>query len=343
MTLLTTFDLPSVVGVTAEATVLGRRMIAAWQRDGVFQLVLPAAEAGIVSQAFAHSRRFFRQPIERKARWVSQRSYSGYVASQEQLIAGEPNWAEGFILYPDLPADDAHVHACWPGHGPVPWPDRAYQAALNAALALTEEISERLLRLLALGLEEPINAFTRLTGAGWHSLRSLRLPPRPSPHHVRGLGANTDAGLLLLAAQEGGGGLYVRPPTLDERRMRNWCAGESSAGWHEHDHRWRLVPPLPQALAVMPGDVMQLMSSGRVLATPLKVQLSTRERFVLTHSHGPRFDAWVRPLAALDTSAPLHYGSHVTRLCMRDFPHRPTTGYIRRLGGLAQLPVHPDQ
>src|SRR5215218_6423908 len=94
-------------------------------------------------------------------------------------------------------------------------------------------IGERLLQLVALGLGlAELTALTALTRDGWHHMRVLRFPAR-SQGATRGIGAHTDYGLLVIAAQDDVGGLYIRPPVDGEQRRRNWLPGESSAGMYE--------------------------------------------------------------------------------------------------------------
>ena len=82
--------------------------------------------------AFEASRRFFRMPMASKARCISDLSYSGYIASGEEMTAGEADYSEIFTVCPDIAADDPRVRAQWPCHGPVPWPDEDYRDGMNA-------------------------------------------------------------------------------------------------------------------------------------------------------------------------------------------------------------------
>lgn len=66
----------------------------------------------------------------------------------------------------------------------------------------------------------------------------------------RGIGSHTDYGLLVIAAQDSVGGLFIRPPYADEQ-FANW--EKSSAGMKEDDDRWVYVPPVPNVFTVFPG------------------------------------------------------------------------------------------
>ncbi|MFD1050506.1 2OG-Fe(II) oxygenase family protein, partial [Kibdelosporangium lantanae] len=193
------------------------------------------------------------------------------------------------------------------------------------------------LRLVALGLGlSDIDALTRLTQDGWHHMRVLRFPARTS-ETARGIGAHTDYGLLVIAAQDDVGGLYVRPPVPGEKRNRNWLDTESSAGMYENEEPWNFVPPVPDTLTVFPGDILQFLTGGELLSTPHKVRLNDRERYTMAYFHEPNFNVTVRPFTEPGS---IHYGTHFTNMFMRCYPDRITTGRILaedRLAVLADL------
>ncbi len=206
MTVLQTFHIPDTVTGTAADIELAQRMVQAWRRDGIFQVATDDIQSRKTETAFEASRRFFRLPMQVKAGCVSDLSYTGYIASGEEITAGEADYSEIYI------------------------------------------------------------------------------------------GAHTDYGLLVIAAQDDVGGLYIRPPVEGETRKRNWLPDESSAGMYENEAPWTFVKPVPNVLTVFPGDIMQFMTGGRLLSTPHKVRLNTRERFALAYFHEPNFQACARPL-----------------------------------------------
>lgn len=66
----------------------------------------------------------------------------------------------------------------------------------------------------------------------------------------RGIGSHTDYGLLVIAAQDDVGGLFIRPPYEGEN-YANWQ--NSAAGMKEDDDGWVYVPPVPGVFTVFPG------------------------------------------------------------------------------------------
>jgi isopenicillin N synthase-like dioxygenase len=340
MTDLQTFSLPVTVNGGVRDINLAHRMIRAWQADGIYQVAIGAKQKQATAAAVAASKRFFAQPMDVKARHVSDLTYSGYIASGEEVTAGEADYSEIFTVCKDVPRDDPRVQANWPCHGPVPWPDNAYRQSMQAFMGELGSIGEKLLKLTALGLDlTDVDALTRLTKDGWHHMRVLRFPAR-SEHTARGIGAHTDYGLLVIAMQDEVGGLYVRPPVDGEWRCRNWLDTESSAGMYENEEPWTYVRPVPDVLTVFPGDILQFITRGKLLSTPHKVALNTRERFALAYFHEPNFQACIRPLTHPAGDEHIHYGTHFTNMFLRCYPDRITTARIHaedRLSVLAAL------
>jgi isopenicillin N synthase-like dioxygenase len=328
MTQLQTFDLPeSVVGARSDIE-LGRKLIAAWRNDGIFQIARNARQDRKTERAFEAGRRFFRMPLALKSKCISDLTYSGYIASGEELTAGENDYSETFTVTPDIPLRDMRVLQKWPCHGPTPWPDDDYRESMKSFMSELGIIGEKLLKLVALGLQlDDMHRLTRLTRSGWHHMQVLRFPT-VSSKSARGIGAHTDYGMLVVAAQDDVGGLYIRPPVEGEKRKRNWLPNESMAGMYEHEDPWTFVEPVPHVFTVFPGDILQFLTNGYLLSTPHKVRLNTRERFALAYFHEPNFDVNVRPLDDPGSTDNIHYGTHFTNVFMRCYPERITTRRI---------------
>lgn len=337
MTELRTFHLPaSVIGAQSDLA-LARQMIESWQTDGIFQIASSPALDEKTRNAMSASRHFFGMPKEFKSRHVSELTYSGYIASGEEVTAGEADCSEIFTVCKDVPLDDPRVRDGWPCHGPVPWPDRHYQRSMQAFMDELGSIGDRLLQLVALGLGlAELTALTDLTRDGWHHMRVLRFPAR-SQGATRGIGAHTDYGLLVIAAQDDVGGLYIRPPVDGEHRNRNWLQTESTAGMYENQEPWTFVRPAPGVLTVFPGDILQFLTGNTLLSTPHKVTLNTRERYTMAYFHEPNFEARIRPASGPDNADYLHYGTHFTNMFMRCYPERVTTQRILQEGRLSVL------
>jgi hypothetical protein len=188
VTILQTFRLPGAVTGTETDVRLGHDLVRAWQADGILQVATDPAQDRVTADAIEASRRFFAQRLEVKARHVSDLSYSGYIASGEEVTAGEADYSEIFTVCKDLAPDDPRVQQQWPCHGPVPWPSAEYARRMHAFTDQLGSIGEKLLRLVALGLDlDDIDVLTRLTHDGWHHMRVLRFPALSQGYCVVGL------------------------------------------------------------------------------------------------------------------------------------------------------------
>ncbi len=330
-----TFGLPESVDGSHSA--LGREMISAWQADGICQIGLTRHQVQKLQDTFDASRRFFAEPASFKTKCVSDLTYAGYIASGEEVTAGEADLSEIFTVCQDIPLSESRVRAKWPCHGPVPWPSAEYRRAMQSYMTELGGIGDRVLRLIALGLDLPADTLTNLADDGWHHMRVLRFPAA-SERGSRGIGAHTDYGMLVIAAQDDVGGLFVRPPVAGEHRNRNWLDTESTAGMYEDDEPWTFVEPVANVLTVFPGDILQFLTADQLLSTPHKVRLADRERYTMAYFHEPNFNTTIRPLT--DGDDKIHYGTHFTNMFMRCYPDRITTQRIvaeDRLKTLAAL------
>ncbi|KAJ0335211.1 hypothetical protein COL922a_009580 [Colletotrichum nupharicola] len=205
---------------------------------------------------------FFAKPPAEKAAFVDSQSYAGYIASGEEITDGIADYSEIFTVTKDLDLAEPRVRAKWPCHGPAPWPD--YE------------------------MKQPMTTY-------------MEFPPTHNTNgkgkEGRGIGSHTDYGLLVIAAQDDVGGLFIRPP-YDGEHYANW--EKSAAGMKEDDEKWHYVPPVPNVFTVFPGDIMQYITNSYLPSTPHKVGLNTRDRFAFAYFHEPSFQAVAKPLPGYD-------------------------------------------
>jgi isopenicillin N synthase-like dioxygenase len=315
-------------------------MVQTWRKDGIFQIRLTGDQGAAFRKAFEVSKSYFLRPFREKAKHVDDQSFSGYIASGEELTDGVADYSEIFTITKDLALSDPRVQQKWPCHGPCPWPDKSYEATMKELMAVLGESGEKLLKLTALGLDlvNP-NAFTNLTEDGWHHMRVLRFPQVDKTNGKgkagRGIGSHTDYGLLVIAAQDHVGGLFVRPP-MDGESVRNW--EKYAAGHKEGDEKWTYVPPVENVLTVFPGDMMQYMTNDYLHSTPHKVGLNTSERYAFAYFHEPNFSSVIQPLPEYGPQGKgIHYGTHFTDMFMRNYPERVTAKRVREENRLAIL------
>ncbi|TFB05428.1 2-oxoglutarate-dependent ethylene/succinate-forming enzyme [Trichoderma ghanense] len=334
---LETFTLPESVSGSVSDKAIADAMIGAWRRDGILQIGMTKSQQRTYQAASAASRRFFAQPHARKQACVDGSSYSGYIASGEEITDGVADYSEIFTVTKDLPHTDKRVAQGWPCHGPCPWLDQDMKAVMTRYLEDLAVSGEKLLQLIEMGLDIPTGSLTKYTNDGWHHMRVLRFPQNNRTNGKgkkgRGIGSHTDYGLLVIAAQDSVGGLFVRPPRENERFF-NW--ERSSAGLRENEAGWVYVPPVAGTFTVFPGDMMQYMTNNFLQSTPHKVGLNVRERFAFAYFHEPNFRSVVRPLpgfnAGQSPTGGIHYGTHFTNMFLRNYPDRITTARLQEEG-----------
>lgn len=320
----------------------------AWRKDGILQIKYPSG-LQVLLDAIKQSKAFFALKHDEKARCVDSQSFAGYIASGEEITDGIADYSEIFTVTKDLEQTDSRVQAQWPCHGPNPWPEElpSFSHAIQLLMEEKGRIGENILRLtaLGLGLRDP-EALNKLTKDGWHHMRVLRFPAVDNTNGKgetgRGIGSHTDYGLLVIAAQDEVGGLFVRPPYADE----NYCNWEkSAAGAYENDDKWLYVAPVENTFTVFTGDMMQYMVSKNKTAsparhllstlqtnsylpsTPHKVGLNTKERCAFAYFHEPNFNAICDRLPEFKDGSEtegVHYGTHFTKMFMRNYPERIT-------------------
>jgi isopenicillin N synthase-like dioxygenase len=198
---------------------------------------------------------------------------------------------ETFDIGPDLEPGDAG-DATAPAAA-TPWPTaelgEGFRDTMRAYFEACHRLHLRLLRLIALGLGLPRPDVLVSRCDGRHcNLRLLHYPElalpttaplsSPSPSNDRGdddgrvvvRGArHTDFGTLTLVAQDDVGGLRVQPIARDECSRPQALSEESSIS--NHESRWISVKPVEGALVVNVGDMLQMLTNGRLKATPHQV------------------------------------------------------------------------
>lgn len=171
---LQTFILPEEVSGSDEDKKLGKAIVDAWKKDGILQIAMKPEQQGLYKAANLASKRFFSKPYAQKAACIDSQTYSGYIASGEELTDGIADYSETFTVTKDLELDEPRVVAKWPCHGRCPWPDYEMKNPMERYMKSLGESGEILLKLTELGLGVPEGSLTDYTKDGWHHMRILR-------------------------------------------------------------------------------------------------------------------------------------------------------------------------
>jgi isopenicillin N synthase-like dioxygenase len=217
-------------------------------------------QQSIIDDAFAASRGFFDLDQAKKDQWhptgpARQRGYHalatrGLANTLDQSIP--PDLRETVFLGPlrDHGTYLASIPEAATAYAPNIYPDTpaAFSKALRSIYRAYERLSLDLLRIFAVALNIPEDAFTSKMGRNFSILSSHHYPPLsapPSPGQLR-TGAHTDFGVFtVLAMTDAVGGLEARLP----------------------DGRWTPVRPRPGTLVVNLGDMMARWTNDRWTST----------------------------------------------------------------------------
>lgn len=260
-----------------------RDLVAACERYGFVSVV----GHGIAPELFAEVRdvvrRLFDLPDEvKQRRQITPDNYRGYIPlgfftpNRAEVNGADPDRYEGWKLHWECPPDHPVTAEC-ALYGPNRWPDELpelrgvvtqYWEACDRAVAPMFDAIAPVLRVDAAQLR------------AWHdapltNMTLLHYPPSPPTGDATGIHPHKDTNVLTLLHPDPVGGLEVRAPT-----------GE-----------WIKVDAPPDALVVNVGEMLELWSGGRLMATPHRVvNRSGRERYSFPFFVVPHHAVVVEPL-----------------------------------------------
>ncbi|MCD5342448.1 isopenicillin N synthase family oxygenase [Arthrobacter sp. AK04] len=253
---------------------------------GFFQVTGYGAAPGQPEQLLDTIRRFFSLPLEERLKLDNRLSphFRGYTRMGTEVTQGRADAREQIDYSPerqpvtDYPEDQPF----WLLQGPNLWPDASLPELRSAAMAwadLMSRVGMELLRGIAVSLQLPEDYFDE--------------PFRGSPawmgklvHYVggvveaagdQGVGSHADYGFVTLLLQDDVGGLEVLPP--------------GAAGWVP-------VEPIPGALVVNLGEMLEVATEGYLAATIHRVQAPPPgvDRYSVPFFWSPRLDAVIEPV-----------------------------------------------
>lgn len=224
---------------------------------------------------------YFDRPADDKLRdCITRDNYRGYIPTGFfSPNAGDAagDLYEGYKLHYEVATDDPIVSDC-DLYGPNKWPPApaGFRESILAYWAACDSVAAMLLRIMADILKVDPTWFLELFGQPLTNMTLLHYPPQPAADGHFGIHPHKDTDALTILAAEGIAGLMIKRRGSDD---------------------WIEAAPLPQALLVNIGDLLELWSGGMFVSTPHKVvNTSGKERYSFPYFVVPRFDTVVRPL-----------------------------------------------
>ncbi|TAP43589.1 2-oxoglutarate and iron-dependent oxygenase domain-containing protein [Arthrobacter sp. S39] len=253
---------------------------------GFFQLTGYGAAPGQAEDLLAVIKRFFDLPLEERMKLDNRLSphFRGYTRMGTEVTQGRADAREQIDYsperdpIPDYPADQPF----WLLQGHNQWPDEALPELKQAAMAwadLMSAVGMELMRAIAVSLQLPEEYFDdpfRDTPA-WMGKLVHYVGGVVEAAGDQGVGSHADYGFVTLLLQDGVGGLEVLPPGATE---------------------WAPVEPIPGALVVNLGEMLEVATEGYLAATIHRVQAPPPgvDRYSVPFFWSPRLDAVIDPV-----------------------------------------------
>lgn len=261
--------------------------------EGLAQLRQAASEVGFFYLAdhglsddaqqeyLALSRAFFQLPAAEKQSvdMIHSPHFRGYNAMGNEMTAGRLDAREQFDwMNEELALSAEQLKYPWQKLiGPNLWPSAmpTLKPALTTLQNQLTDITVNLLQKLCESLGVDGHALDHTIGAQPYThAKLIRYPAQESPQ--QGVGAHKDPGYLTLVMQDAQSGLKV-----------------------ERGNEWVDVPPIPGALVVNIGELLELASNGYLKATNHKVEspIQSAERYSIAFFMAAQLSATVPVLS----------------------------------------------
>ncbi|XP_010537951.1 PREDICTED: gibberellin 3-beta-dioxygenase 2-like [Tarenaya hassleriana] len=242
---------------------------------GAFQVTNHGVPLPLLDDIEFLSRSLFQLPPHRKFKAARpENGISGYGVARIASFFHKQMWSEGFTLA-GSPLD--HFRKLWPRH------HLRYCNIIKEYEEQMQKLARRLTWLVlgSLGVTEgdikwagPNSDFNGAQAA----IQLNHYPVCPEPDRAMGLAAHTDSTLLTVLYQSNTAGLQV----------------------FKDGFGWLTVPPIPGSLVVNIGDLLHILSNGRLSSALHRVRVNQdRPRFSVAYLWGPQADVQISPLPKL--------------------------------------------
>ena len=271
----------------------------------VYNTVFTSARMRFVLAAY---RAFFALPVEVKDQVNMARTGSnrGWGAPQSEQVDPDanPDYKEVFDCGYSLP--DGDIRVALPVYAPNHWPDRpaGFEQVIRGYYSDALDVARGILRGIAMSIGADADFFDTKFDCPMALLRGNYYPPRPDWAGDKdfGIGAHTDYGCLTLLATDGQPGLEVQPRGRDE---------------------WLPVQAPPGEFIINFGEMLEMWTEGRVVATLHRVKGGSDERISVPLFFNPNVETNVAPLGS---GKLIRAGDHLSRRYAETYVHLQAKG-----------------
>jgi len=270
-------------------------------------------DGAVFDRIIARAKAYFALDAETKMQCYIglSENHSGYVpVGEEQLGEGKSDLKEAF----DVNCDYRDAKGRRPLLGPNLWPDMpGFRDDVQAYYRHVTGIGRLLFRAFALALGLPEDHFHAVTQNPPSQLRLIHYPFDPGACDRSGIGAHTDYECFTL--------LFPTAPGLQIVDMQG---------------NWVDVPLIDSTMIMNIGDMMEIMSNGRYVATRHRVKRVAEERYSFALFHACDYDHVVTPVVQGEVPRyePLKGGEHLFNQTAQTF------AYLKRRVASGELVLH---
>ncbi len=267
---------------------------------------ISAADVRDVLDAY---REFFTLPEREKravdmARTGANRGW-GAPGSEQVDPDANPDYKQVFDCGFELPEGDPLRRSGLGVYAPNQWPENLpdFRLSVTSYYAKALKVSMQILRGVAEAIGEDPAYFDDKFDRPMALLRGNYYPERPAWAGEKdfGIATHTDYGCLTLLATDGTPGLEVR------KRGGGWIA----------------VNAAPGTFVINFGEMLQMWTGRRVLATPHRVRGTDQERVSIPMFFNPNYDTNVAPRGAKEA---ISAGEHLTKRYDETYVHLQKQG-----------------
>jgi len=308
---------PYLAGERGAAAALARAVARACEDTGFLVVSGHGIAPHLPAEVFAQAARFFARDEAEKLPYKIGQYNIGYLPLGGQTVRHSPvnrntrpNFSESFYITRDRSPDHPDIVANKPLIGLNRWPEGMpeFRAAMLAYYRAMEEMTVRLVPVVALALGLPADYFAAAFAEPNCTIRLIHYPPHPQPEDNEfGFAPHTDNNFITFLAQSELPGLEVRT-----------AEGE-----------WIRPPAVPGTFVVNTGAMLARYSNDRFKATPHRVvNRNDRSRYAIPFFLGPNHDALIDcvPTCTGPDNPPRYepttYGAFTERLLTLNFAHR---------------------
>ncbi len=272
---------------------------------GFMTLTDTCLDAAAVRRVLDTYHDFFKLSPEKKAPYnmANTGSNRGWGAPGAEQVdpSANPDFKEVFDCGTELPADDPLATHTY--YAPNLWPTEpaGFRETVTDYYQRATTLSIDLLSAIASAIGEPADYFRNKFDKPMALLRGNYYPVRPDEATKRdfGIAPHTDYGCLTLLAMDGSAGLEV------EARSGEWVP----------------VTVQPGTFVINFGEMLQMWSRGRIVATSHRVIGGSNERLSIPFFFNPRVDVNVAPWGSSEV---ILAGEHLSRRYDETYVHRQT-------------------